>query len=1115
MAFTVSPEKEVYAPVFCGGTLYCFGEGKLYSLDYFSGELTQIAELDFECRSAVSCEEKICALPFEGSSVFYIIDSLTCETLAVNAGVPVYSESLLFEDGTVFAGDRVYDSRDGVLLREFDGTRAAAYRDGYIFSGTRVYDAFSGEAAGISPEPLYSAYFGESLNVMFYQDGRIDVIYGKENGLASYGAAPLTGAEISQPERADEYRVSAFYGSDRRAVSAAAGKTCAFMLLADSSNLYYFGENGSGGAFTLRYVPRSVSVYNGRVCVCFRNVPSVFCAPENDLSAGEYHSLPALCTDAFFADGRITAVCGGEIYFVSTAGGEPEESGVLAQHAVPCGSGFAALYGNRITFFGGDGTQIASAAANGETLFGGEYVVCGTAVYTPGGEEAAYALDSPALFAGNGVAVTRTGVYSLAGNRYIGATLSAKCDSCAATSASLYVFGGGIITCCGWGDGSPLSGGTFIAGAEDGGVYTESVSPVCPHGKIFVDGAELMPGGTVTAPGAHVLVHPAPCGNFTKINFTVVSRLAGIEFAEPARDINIGEQITLRLRYLPDGAGSFPAAFRIEPEGASVDANGTVSAEKVGVYRVIAQVDTGYGVFTAECTVTVRDDLIVFPPESGLQVDRNSRTLRGVPPGLDPEYLISLLPDGQNAIITRASGDAAEYPVRTGDRITLLNKDGGESDSLTVIVGGDTDCDGFITAYDLYTAERILMGYDHGASAAAAADISGDGVATNYDYSWLRNLLTGYFPGETGDPPANTFGTVTALAPTQVVPGGVIDLVICVNGCKYTRAFSGRIARTQGLEFVSCESLGWECAAYDDGASTGIFAYSPDGEAGMRPFLPLVHLRYRVAAAAGETVKLTCENGFAVNFESGSRTVQFVEAVISVEEPESGELDIDILNAKGFSFTRESAMFAVIPYDAALADLHIVLPQGSSVSVEGAVVPLSDSGTMFITVANAGGMTDYYTVHLRREPAPGIDLNCRLSRLEVEGFRLDPAFDPDITDYTVNVPYGTEKINVYCVQQNKTATVNVGDTSVRGDVTVVNISVVSRDGEEMVYRITVNRLPPEEEKPGAGESGDTEEPKKPLQKSAFTGIAVAACAVAAAGAAAFAVFRRKKKNKTV
>ncbi|MBP5156079.1 MAG: cadherin-like beta sandwich domain-containing protein, partial [Clostridia bacterium] len=223
---------------------------------------------------------------------------------------------------------------------------------------------------------------------------------------------------------------------------------------------------------------------------------------------------------------------------------------------------------------------------------------------------------------------------------------------------------------------------------------------------------------------------------------------------------------------------------------------------------------------------------------------------------------------------------------------------------------------------------------------------------------------------------------------------------------------------------------------------------------------------------------------------------------------------MEIVNAKGFSFTPGSAMFAVIPYDAALADLRMVLPRGSTASVEGAVVPLEDTGTMHVTLAGADGSTEYYTVHLRREPAPGIDLNCRLSRLEVEGFRLDPAFDPDVTDYTVKVPYGTERINVYCVQQNKTATVNVGDTSVRGDKTVISVSVVSRDGEELVYRITVERLPPEESKPQTNESQWNEEPPLSPRKSSWPAVAIAAAAAAAAGTAALVYYRRKmKKNK--
>lgn len=1114
---TVAPDREISAAVLCGGKVCCFAEETLYSLDYFSGRTEPLAELGFDCVYMVADGGRICALPYEGSTKIHVIDAVTYDSAVLETGIPVYSESLLFAEGRIVAGNRVFDASNGELLCESGGLSAVALADGLVFSGAAIYDLASGETVGVYPEPLYRAYFGEKINLLLFESGRIDVVRAADGEKPRLFSAPYYGDAFTAPERADAYRSTLFYGEERRVISAAAGRNAVYIVFDDSNSLYSVGsgELSPRAPLPLRFVPRAVSAANGKVCVCFADVPSVLLAPENDIAAFEYFPLPAVCTAAFYDGERIVALCGGSVYTVDPADGRFDETGISARQIAPCGENVAALSADGLSLYGKDGALIARAAADtAEKLFGGEYPVCGANVYSSDDLEPAAVLDSPALFSDGLIAVTRGGVYSLPDGIYTGDTMSASCEVCASSGSELYTFGGGTLTVCGWGDGAPLSGGSFVEGTADGGVYTESVTPVCPRGSVFVDGAELPPNGSVTSPGRHVLVHPMPCGACITVNFTVLSRLAGVSFADAERDMNIGEQITLRLNYLPEGAGSFPAVFRAEPEGVSADGSGVVTAEKVGSYRVTAEVDAGYGVFTAVCTVTVRDDLIVFPRESGLYVDRNEGALRGTPPGLDPEYLLSMLPEGRNAVLLGADGMPATGPVSTGCVIKLLREDGSETDSLTVIVNGDTDGDGYVTAHDLFICERILMGYDYGPAAAAAADVSGDGIATNFDYSWLRNMLTGYFPGDKGTPPENNFGTVTALACTQPEPGGILDLVLCVNGCKYTRAFSGRIEYGSGLEYLSCESLGWDCGAYDDGASTGVYAYSPQGEAGMRPFLPLVHLRYRITAGAGETVRIACADGFSVSFESGARTVPFTEALVHPETPPEGEFGIEILNSRGFEFSGGSAMFAVIPYDAALADLRITRPAGSVVIAEGAAVPLGDIGTLHVSVSYADGRTEYYTVKLRREPAPGFDYNCRLSRLEVEGFRLDPAFDPDITEYSVSVPYGTEKIGVYCVKQNKTASVTVSDTAIKGEITVVTVSVVSPDGEEMVYSIKVRRLPPEESAPESGIREETSVPPEPRGSAGFNALIIAAAASLLVIAAVFAILRRNRNKKS-
>ena len=141
----------------------------------------------------------------------------------------------------------------------------------------------------------------------------------------------------------------------------------------------------------------------------------------------------------------------------------------------------------------------------------------------------------------------------------------------------------------------------------------------------------------------------------------------------------------------------------------------------------------------------------------------------------------------------------------------------------------------------------------------------------------------------------------------------------------------------------------------------------------------------------------------------------------------------------------------------------VTSPQGYTVSVSDIVIPDSGSGNVSISVTDENGSTTLYTIRVRRDDEPHFDTNCRLATLEIEGHRLQPQFDPDILEYSVSVPYGTENINLYCVAQSPSARVIIGDTSLNGETTPITITVGSPDGESLTYTVYVTILPPAEE----------------------------------------------------
>ena len=469
--------------------------------------------------------------------------------------------------------------------------------------------------------------------------------------------------------------------------------------------------------------------------------------------------------------------------------------------------------------------------------------------------------------------------------------------------------------------------------------------------------------------------------------------------------------------------------------------------------------------------------------------------------------MLSLLASGGKALVTDRNGKAVKQFVGTGCRLILKDSSGAVADTLTLIVKGDTDGDGCITAYDLYEHGRILRGYQYGEEYVLSADMNGNGTVDDSDYRALKNIILGRSEYNVGSPMRNLFGKCTVQTVSHIENDAIIDVVVCISGCKYARGVSGTI-EYEGLEFIGGEALGWESGCYDLGNKISFYAYKTDGTVSGKAFNVLLNLRFRVTAQAGETVSFG--GNATVAYEDTGKTVRFDAVERTVAPHEHGDFGIFISNADSFAFDPDVNDYTVvIPYDSALADISIVHSEKQTVSVDGAAVDDSGEGMLTVTVTDQNGKTEFYNIQLRRKSEPKFDTNCRLETLEIEGFHLSPGFDPDILEYEIAVPFGTEKINIYCVAQNRDAEIIIGDTVLCGEITPITITVGTPDGESLVYTVNVRVLP--EEKPIIEESSSHESTPVDEQRGGQTGLVIAIIAVLL-GAAAIYIVKRSKKE---
>lgn len=220
--------------------------------------------------------------------------------------------------------------------------------------------------------------------------------------------------------------------------------------------------------------------------------------------------------------------------------------------------------------------------------------------------------------------------------------------------------------------------------------------------------------------------------------------------------------------------------------------------------------------------------------------------------------------------------------------------------------------------------------------------------------------------------------------------------------------------------------------------------------------------------------------------------------------------------------------------------------QGAKVSVSNPTLTAGATTYVQVTVTAENGATKTYSIAVARAQDPNYveSDNAFLSSLSVEGYTLSPAFDKNVTQYYVWLPYEAEAVSLFAETEDEKASVVIGsaETLTPGAGTDISVTVTAENDSQKVYTVTVVRAPehskaeayingereiPEEE-PVTEPTEETEpatepteapaalvQPQKPAEKSSgysLTVLILTAVIAFLAGAAIVALikFRRKK-----
>lgn len=115
--------------------------------------------------------------------------------------------------------------------------------------------------------------------------------------------------------------------------------------------------------------------------------------------------------------------------------------------------------------------------------------------------------------------------------------------------------------------------------------------------------------------------------------------------------------------------------------------------------------------------------------------------------------------------------------------------------------------------------------------------------------------------------------------------------------------------------------------------------------------------------------------------------------------------------------------------------------------------------TLTVKVTN-GGESTTYTVTVTKEVPP----DTTLSSLTIGNLSLTPAFDSDVTSYTVTTSNNQNKVTATATDANATIEIKVGDTTIENESAptwdsgenILTVTVTN-GGESTTYTVTVTK----------------------------------------------------------
>lgn len=199
-----------------------------------------------------------------------------------------------------------------------------------------------------------------------------------------------------------------------------------------------------------------------------------------------------------------------------------------------------------------------------------------------------------------------------------------------------------------------------------------------------------------------------------------------------------------------------------------------------------------------------------------------------------------------------------------------------------------------------------------------------------------------------------------------------------------------------------------------------------------------------ISVSAGQsTVSVGRTVAFTITVPAGSEAWTYSVAYSANLTLESGDLA-----PMGFEGDNRTNQLVFRANDTGTGSVWI---SAGSYCVSG--VDYDASGSASVSIVSASTPDDSESDYT--PSTPGKSGNNALSALTVSAGTLTPAFDPAVTEYTLSLPQGTEKLTLTATPSDSKATVQGdGEVALRGGENKVAVVVTAENGDTKTYTIT-------------------------------------------------------------